>query len=157
MDRYLDDNSYDNIDIINGKDYEDSNDEKILFSKRNIEIEPIINFDDYQIRPIKTNMRHHNIDDIIKLKHMDNIFCSDDSNSCYISLLILMVSIIMGILSCIPLASYQGDIELMTTFDLATCCIKAICGGLIFIGCWYDSINNIIVFIKNNRTKYDDF
>ena len=132
---------------------ENDSDESILFTKKISDQTPIINFDKYQVTPIKTN-NTYNVDDIIKLEFIDNIFKFNSNKSYYLSIIITLLSIIIGITSCIPLAGYQGDIELLTPFDLFTCIIKAICGGLIFIGCWFNLIDEIINDIYFNKIEY---
>jgi hypothetical protein len=151
MDRYL---YVDNI----SNDYLDNSGEEdnIFFTKDKINQCAIVNFDNYQITPIKID--NLDIETIIKLKFVDKIFKFDCNKSYFISIIITLISLIIGITSCLPLAGYQGDIELLTLFDFVTCIIKAICGGLIFIGCWYNSINKFVhnIYIQINKKEYDD-
>jgi hypothetical protein len=148
MDRYLDvDNISNNNEYLDNSGEEDN----IFFIKD--DQYAIVNFDNYQIMPVKID----NLDSetIIKLKFIDKIFKFDYNKSYLLPIIITLISLIIGIISCLPLAGYQGDIELLTLFDLITCIIKAICGGLIFIGCWYNSINKLVHNIYFYMEEYD--
>ena len=141
----------------NNDEYSSSGtEENIFFTKDKIEDCAIVNFGNYQITPVRLD--GYELEIIAKLKFIDKIFKFDNDKSWFLSILITTISAIIGIIACIPLASYQGDIELMTLFDFITCIIKAICGGLIFVGCWYNSINNFVYYICfHMKTKtYDD-
>jgi len=135
---------------------DNSEEENIFFTKDRTDQSAIINFDNYQIAPIKTD--NYDSETIIKLKFIDKFFKFDSNKSYYLSIIITIISIIIGTTACLPLAGYQGDIELLTLFDLITCIIKAICGGLIFIGCWFNSINGVIcnIYIYMSKKEYDN-
>jgi len=128
--------------VISDTSSESYEEEHIFFTKDTPEESAIINFENYQIAPIKTN--NYELEITTKLKFIDKIFLFDEKKPYYLSILITIISILIGTLASLPLAGYQGDIQLLTLFDLITCIIKAICGGLIFIGCWFDYINGII-------------
>ena len=156
MDRYtfVENNITDNDKYSDNSGEEDN----IFFTNDKINENCIINFDNYQISPIKTD--NYDSDELFKLKFIDKIFNFDDKKYAITSIIIAMTSIIIGTIACIPLAGYQGDIELLTLFDLVTCIIKAICGGLIFVGCWYDFINefiyNIYFYINKKDYNYEE-
>ncbi|CAK7994948.1 Hypothetical protein POVR1_LOCUS466 [uncultured virus] len=62
---------------------------------------------------------------------------SNNSWSPVISALILFISSVLGSIGAIPLASYDGQIEVETTFEFITCIFRAICGAFIFMNEWY--------------------
>lgn len=157
MDRYL---FVENTVTYNNNEYSDDSgeEENIFFTNDKINENSKINFDNYQISPIKTD--NYDSEEIFKLRFIDKIFNFDDKKYAITSIIITIASIIIGTIACIPLAGYQGDIELLTLFDLVTCIIKAICGGLIFIGCWYNFINeliyNICLYINKKGYGYEE-
>lgn len=152
MDRYLIENVSNNDEYLDNSGEE----ENIFFTKDRVDQCAIINFENYQITPIKSN--NYEFETINKLKFIDKIFKFNVNKSSYLSITITILSILIGTTACLPLAGYQGDIELLTLFDLITCIIKAVCGGLIFIGCWFDFINGIInnIYIYYSKKDYDD-
>jgi len=149
MDRYF---NVDNNNNSNSDEYSEEN-ENILFTKDEdiIHQNTIINFDNYQVVPVKIDKYDDETNN--KLKFIDKVFQFDICNSYSWSIIITLISITIGTIACIPLAGYQGDIELMTLFDLITCIIKAICGGLIFVCCWNNSINSLICTICSYLSK----
>ena len=149
MDRYLSQENVNNDDSSNK-----SEDDDMFFTKEKVDQCTVINFANYQISPIKSD----NPEIIDKLKIIDKIFRFNSDKSYLLSIIIIIISLILGTTACLPLAGYQGDNELLTLFDLVTCIIKAICGGLIFVGCWYNSINGFIynIYIYMSKKDYNN-
>ena len=152
MDRFLDTNNDYN-------DYDENNyisEDDLVFTNQKNTYETIITLGNYQIAPIKNcspQLIFNKITIFNDLQFIDNIFTTKHNDNIYISIIIIIFSIIIGSLSCLPLSGYQGDIELMSLFDFITCVIRAIFGGLLFIGCWYNSIDNIINKIHNYKQE----
>ena len=133
----------------------ETDDEYISFRKEEDDIveneteESIIEYENYQVKPILAiqNVKIFNIDETENLKLIDKIFLKKFQHHPFVSILIFTISIILGIFSCLPLAAYNSNIELRTLFDLITCIIKAICGGLIFTACWFNLIDKFLISI----------
>lgn len=121
-------------------------DDEITF--RPDEDNAIINFNNYQVKPIIFNK------DIDDLRSIDRLLLANYQHNIYVSFFVALISITLGFISCLPLASYNGNIELQTLFDLISRVVKAGSGGLIFIGCWYNFINNLIILIYECQYNY---
>lgn len=104
----------------------------------------IMNFKGYQVKPLNYDISDED------LKLIDNIFLIKNEHNIWVLMLIIILSIGLGFLSCLPLSSYNGNIELQTLFDIITRIIRAGCGFFIFTGCWYNFLDTLCITIYNN-------
>lgn len=136
---------------------EDEVSEDLIFGNDTVEQDnTLINFNGHQIKPVKivANLDNVDVDEINNTKTIDELFLSTVSYYPIISILIFLTSIVLGILSSLPLLSYGKNRQLETLFDEATCIIRMLFGILIFSGSWFEIIDNCYQYLCKNKPEH---
>lgn len=116
----------------------------------------LINFNGYQIKPVQIVPDINNVDvnEVNNIKAIDEIFLSRIIYNPAVSLLTFLLASGLGILSALPLISYEKNVQIETIFDEITCIIRGIYGMLIFTGCWFDLIDNFYQYMFKNLPEH---